>query len=291
MERTLDSFVIKRKSQTPEKKKDTNEEKEKTIEKAKKTPKKEPEVQAPTNQIKDNSKFFSTYDSFIDELGSWKEPLKSFINPPGNAKMKAIYTFVKKEYESKVVHPPKDQIFTAFKTTPFDKVKVVIIGQDPYPTPGDAMGMSFSVPPSQKVPKSLVNIYKCLDRDPKIKFTIPKHGDLTKWAEQGVFLLNATLTVVSRQANSHQKTSGWSSFTDYVINQISEKKKNVVFLLWGKFAIDKKKLINRTAHCVITNIHPSPLAASKGDFSASDQFSKVNEYLKQHNIEPIDWQN
>ena len=108
MEGTLDSFVIKRKSQTPEKKKDTNEENEKTIEKAKKTPKKEPEVQAPTNQIKDNSKFFSTYDSFIDELGSWKEPLKSFINPPGNAKMKAIYTFVKKEYESKVVHPPSE---------------------------------------------------------------------------------------------------------------------------------------------------------------------------------------
>ena len=288
MEKTLDSFVIKRKSSAS--KKDEEDKKEEISDQpnTKKTPKK---VEEKVHKEKNNSKFFDTYEDFIDELGSWKEPLKTFINPPGNNTMKFIYSYVKKEYETKIIHPPKDMIFTAFQKTPFEKVKVVIIGQDPYPTPGDAMGMSFSVPATQKVPKSLVNIYKCLEKDQKIKFTAPKHGDLSKWGEQGVFLLNATLTVESRKANSHQKTSKWGEFTDFVISQISKQKKNVVFLLWGKFAIDKSKLIDKSKHCVITNIHPSPLAQKSGDFTASDQFSKANEYLKKNGLEEIDWQN
>ena len=171
--------------------------------------------------------------------------------------MEKIYNFVKKEYTNKIVinfiflififkvYPPKDLIFNAFKVTSWDNLKIVVIGQDPYPNIGEAMGLSFSVPKNIKTPKSLINIYKCLNKDEKIKnFKIPNHGDLTKWAEQGVFLLNATLTVVHKEANSHQKTSGWSNFTDYVIKTISEKKKNIVFLLWGKFAVDKKKFID-----------------------------------------------
>ena len=138
-----------------------------------------------------NLKFYPTYESFIDKLSTWKIPLKLFINPPNNSIMKSIYSFVKKEYSSKTIFPPKNLIFNAFSKTPWDKVKVVIIGQDPYPNPGDAMGLSFSVPKTQNIPGSLRNIYKCLEKDKKIKFIRPKHGDLESWAEQGVFLLNA----------------------------------------------------------------------------------------------------
>ena len=172
-------------------------------------------------------KFYKSYESFISKLETWQTPLKSFINPPNNSIMKSIYNFVKNGYLSKTIFPPKNLIFNAFSTTPWDKIKVVIIGQDPYPNPGDAMGLSFSVPKTQPIPGSLRNIYKCLEKDKKINFIRPKHGDLISWAEQGVFLLNATLTVECKKPNSHQKNSNWSKFTDFVIKQISIQKKNI----------------------------------------------------------------
>jgi uracil-DNA glycosylase len=150
------------------------------------------------------------------------------------------------------------------------------------------MGLSFSIPKGVKIPGSLRNIYKCLAEDKKLQFKTPKHGDLTKWAEQGVFLLNATLTVIEKKANAHQKTSGWSDFTDFVIKTISAEKKGIVFMLWGNFAKEKKKLIDTTKHHVIENIHPSPLAAGKASFS-TNQFSLANEYLEKEGLTPIDW--
>ena len=296
-----ESLSKKKKSPTPEpsppKKESPKKASEKKASEKKASEKKAPEKKTPEKKTPEktsekppsNSKFYSTYEEFIDQLDTWKEPLKTFIQPPKNANMKFIYDFVKKAYETKTIYPPKDLLFNAFKTTPWDKVRVVIIGQDPYPNPGDAMGLSFSVPRNQKTPPSLLNIYKCLNKDSKIKMKIPGHGDLTKWAEEGVFLLNATLTVEHKKANSHQKDSGWSLFTDYVISEISKQKKNIVFLLWGRFAINKKKLIDSNKHLIIENIHPSPLAQAKGDFTESDQFSKCNEYLKKNSLPEIDW--
>ena len=200
------------------------------------------------------------------------------------------YNFLKKEYENKIIFPPKENIFKAFQITKYSEIKVVIIGQDPYPNPGDAMGLSFSVNKSQRIPQSLLNIYKCLEKDNNIQFKKPLHGDLTSWAEQGVFLINSTLTVECKKANSHQKNSKWNLFTDFVISKISSLKKNIVFLLWGNFAIEKKKLIDGKKHLIITNIHPSPLAQKKGDFTISKQFSECNEYLKKNGIKEINWQ-
>lgn len=204
--------------------------------------------------------------------------------------MDHIYNFVKKEYSAKVCYPPFDQIFNAFKMTSWEELKVVIIGQDPYPNVGEAMGLCFSVNRNIKIPKSLLKIYDNLEKDDEVQFTRPKHGDLTKWAEQGVLLLNSTLTVEHKLANSHQKASGWDKFTDYVIKKIDSEKKGIVYLLWGNFAIKKKNLMkNKDQHHIIENIHPSPLAASKGDFSKSKQFSEVNKILKQQGKKEIDW--
>ena len=235
-------------------------------------------------------KFYPTYQSFISLLSTWQEPLKEFITPPNNKIMQFIYNFVKSEYESKTIFPPKSQIFSAFQQTPFSNLKVVIIGQDPYPNPNDAMGLSFSVNKSQPIPPSLINIYKCLENDKKLNFKKPSHGDLSFWAKQGVFLLNSTLTVVAKKANSHQKNSKWNEFTDYVIKVINKNKEHIVFLLWGNFAIGKKKYIDENKHYVICNIHPSPLAAKFGKFWESKQFSLCNEYLKKYGIKEIDWQ-
>ena len=237
-----------------------------------------------------NLKFYPTYNSFISLLSTWKEPLSQFISPPNNKTMLFIYNFIKSEYETKTIFPPKNQIFSAFQQTPFSKLKVVIIGQDPYPNPNDAMGLSFSVNKTQKIPPSLINIYKCLENDKKLNFKKPSHGDLTFWAKQGVFLLNSTLTVECRKANSHQKNSKWNEFTDFVIKVINKNKEHVVFLLWGNFAIGKKKFIDENKHLVVCNIHPSPLAAKFGNFWESKQFSLCNEYLKKNGIEEIDWQ-
>ena len=296
----MDKFVNKRKtSDLPDK--EVKEEKNKSKEEKSPIKQKKAQPMELENNTKESEdkikiddeklyKFYPTYESFIDKLESWKVPLKLFINPPNNSIMKSIYNFIKKEYSSKTIFPPKHLIFNAFSKTPWDKVKVVIIGQDPYPNPGDAMGLSFSVPKTQNVPGSLRNIYKCLEKDQKIKFIRPKHGDLVSWAEQGVFLLNATLTVECKKPNSHQKNSNWSKFTDFVIKQISLQKKNIVFLLWGNFAINKSSLIDTKKHLIIKNIHPSPLAQTKGDFTNSQQFSQTNEYLIKNGIEPINWE-
>jgi uracil-DNA glycosylase len=197
--------------------------------------------------------------------------------------------FLKEEKEAgKKIYPKGSDIFNAFNKTPFDKVKVVILGQDPYHGSNQAHGLSFSVQQGVAVPPSLQNIYKELATD-IAGFTIPRTGDLTHWAEQGVLLLNATLTVNAGMAGSHQK-KGWEKFTDTVIKKISDEKQGVVFILWGNYAQSKSELIDGSKHLIIKSTHPSPLAVSRGGFFGSKPFSKTNEYLEKEGEEPIDWQ-
>ncbi|PKI75375.1 hypothetical protein CRG98_004259 [Punica granatum] len=184
------------------------------------------------------------------------------------------------------VYPPPQLIFNALNRTPFDRVKAVILGQDPYHGPGQAMGLSFSVPHGIKLPSSLANIFKELQQD--VGCPIPSHGNLEKWAVQGVLLLNAVLTVRSHQANSHAK-KGWEQFTDAVIKTISEKKKGVVFLLWGNSAQGKLRLIDETKHHVLKAAHPSGLSANRGFFGCR-HFSRTNQILQKMGVQPIDWQ-
>ncbi|GKV29106.1 hypothetical protein SLEP1_g38073 [Rubroshorea leprosula] len=184
------------------------------------------------------------------------------------------------------IYPPQHLIFNALNSTPFDRVKAVIIGQDPYHGPGQAMGLSFSVPEGVKIPSSLVNIFKELKQD--LGCSIPSHGNLEKWAVQGVVLLNTVLTVRSHQANSHAK-KGWEQFTDSVIRTISQKKKGVVFLLWGNSAQQKSRLIDETKHHTLKAAHPSGLSANKGFFGCR-HFSRTNQLLEQVGVPPIDWQ-
>ena len=213
---------------------------------------------------------------------SWKNVLKTEFEQPY---FQSLATFLRKEKENnKTVYPPGSLIFNAFNTTPFDKVKVVILGQDPYHNPGEAMGLSFSVPRGVRTPPSLKNIYKELNED--LGVPIPSHGDLTHWAEQGVFLLNAMLTVERNKPRSHQKI-GWQTFTDTVIRRLSDQRQGLVFMLWGGFARQKKQLIDNTKHLVLEAAHPSPLAG--GAFFGSRHFSRANEYLKQQGKEPVDW--
>ena len=213
---------------------------------------------------------------------SWKDVLKSEFEQPY---FQSLATFLRKEKENnKTVYPPGSLIFNAFNTTPFDKVKVVILGQDPYHNPGEAMGLSFSVPRGVRTPPSLKNIYKELNED--LGVPIPSHGDLTHWAEQGVFLLNAMLTVERNKPRSHQKI-GWQTFTDAVIRRLSDQREGLVFMLWGGFARQKKQLIDSSNHLVLEAAHPSPLAG--GAFFGSRHFSRANEYLKQQGKEPVDW--
>jgi uracil-DNA glycosylase len=183
------------------------------------------------------------------------------------------------------IYPPGSQIFSAFELTPFDKVKAVIIGQDPYHGPGQAHGLSFSVQDGVATPPSLQNIFKELNTD--LGMPIPKHGNLTKWATQGVLLLNAVLTVRAKEPGSHAKI-GWMNFTDAVIKTISDQKENVVFMLWGRFAHEKQVLIDETKHHVLRAAHPSPLSAHNGFFGCK-HFSITNELLVKDKIEPIDW--
>ncbi len=213
---------------------------------------------------------------------SWKAVLKNeFVQPY----FQGIASFLKKaKEEGKSIYPPGSLIFNAFNTTPFDKVKVVILGQDPYHRPGEAMGLSFSVPKNVKVPPSLQNIYKELNTD--LGVPIAKHGDLTYWAEQGVFLLNAILTVERSKAGAHQKI-GWQQFTDAVIRKLSEERENLVFMLWGNFAKKKGALIDPFKHLILEAAHPSPLA--KDAYRGSKHFSKANQYLEDKSLEPIDW--
>ena len=215
---------------------------------------------------------------------SWKAELKKEFKKPYFLQ---IATFLKTEKAlNKVIYPPGTLIFNAFNQTPFNKLKVVIIGQDPYHGAGQAHGLSFSVQNGIKPPPSLVNIYKEIQRD--IGIAMPKeYGNLTNWAQQGVLLLNAALTVRDGEPFSHAKF-GWADFTDSVIQKISDNKKGVVFLLWGKFAQDKQVLIDETKHHVLKAAHPSPFSADKGFFGCK-HFSKTNEFLVKEGHQPIDW--
>ena len=213
---------------------------------------------------------------------SWKRALDEEFTQPY---FQSLATFLKTQKAAgKKIYPPGSLIFNAFNTTPFEDVKVVILGQDPYHNPGEAMGLSFSVPKGVRIPPSLRNIYKELNED--LKVVIPDHGDLTRWAEQGVFLLNAMLTVEHRTPRSHQKI-GWQDFTDAVIRKLSSEREGLVFMLWGGFARKKKDLIDKNKHLVLEAAHPSPLAG--GAYFGSKHFSKANDYLQKQGKEQIDW--
>lgn len=198
-----------------------------------------------------------------------------------------LFEFVKEEYSRVVVYPPADDIFNAFHFTPLSEVKVLILGQDPYHNVHQAHGLSFSVPPDQQeVPPSLQNIYKELQDD--LGCSIPDHGYLKKWADQGVLLLNTVLTVRAHQAGSHQG-KGWEQFTDAVIQAVNAQDRPVVYLLWGKPAQSKAGMLTNPKHLVLKAPHPSPLSAYRGFFGCK-HFSKTNEFLQEHGVEPIDWQ-
>jgi uracil-DNA glycosylase len=194
--------------------------------------------------------------------------------------------FVKEEYRQKTIYPPGSLIFNAFNLCPFQNVKVVIIGQDPYHGPGQAHGLCFSVRDGVDFPPSLINIFKEIESDMDI--TRPASGNLERWAYQGVLLLNATLTVRAHEAGSHQK-KGWEQFTDTVISILNTEKKNIVFFLWGAYAQKKGETIDRSKHLVLESVHPSPLSASRG-FFGNKHFSRCNEYLLANGIKPINWQ-
>jgi len=214
---------------------------------------------------------------------SWKEILKDEFNKPWFEQI-ALHIKTEKS-QGKTIYPPGSLIFNAFNTTPFNKVKAVILGQDPYHGPGQAHGLCFSVPLGVPCPPSLVNIFKELHED--VGIPVPDHGNLTHWAAQGVFLLNVSLTVRSGEPMSHSKI-GWAQFTDEVIKKISARKEHVVFILWGKFAQEKKVLIDGEKHCILKSAHPSPLSAHAGFFGCK-HFSRTNEYLMSKGMDPIDW--
>lgn len=213
---------------------------------------------------------------------SWKSILQDEFSKPY---FKHLVDFVKEEYKTQTVYPPGSKIFSAFNQTPFHDVKVVIIGQDPYHGKGQANGLCFSVSPEITQPPSLKNIFKELQDD--LGKPAPTDGNLESWASQGVFLLNAILTVRASQAGSHQN-KGWETFTDAVIQKLSEEKENLVFILWGAYAQKKGAVIDREKHFVMQSAHPSPLSAHRG-FFGSKAFSKTNNYLKSKRIKEIDW--
>lgn len=214
---------------------------------------------------------------------TWKEQLSDEFGKPYFSQ---LATAVRAEYSQYVCFPPAKLIFNAFNLCPFDKVKVVILGQDPYHEPGQAHGLSFSVLSGTAFPPSLQNIFKEINGD--IGTKIPPSGDLTRWAEQGVLLLNATLSVRAHQANSHSKL-GWQTFTDAAIMRLSKNRTNIVFMLWGGYARNKKYLIDTSRHCILEAVHPSPLSANKGGWFGNHHFSKCNEYLLATNQTPIEW--
>lgn len=214
---------------------------------------------------------------------SWKDALKKEFTQPY---FQQITAFLKQEKAAgKTIFPAGVNIFNAFDTTPLDKVKVVILGQDPYHGQGQAHGLSFSVPRGIAIPPSLVNIFKEINQDTGAD--IPKHGNLQHWAEQGVLLLNAALTVEAHKANSHSKI-GWHQFTDDVIRIVSEEREHVVFILWGSYARSKSVLIDKSKHLILESAHPSPLSAHNG-FFGNRHFSKANAWLESKGLAPIDW--
>ena len=213
---------------------------------------------------------------------SWKTALVETFEQPY---FEAIRTFLLKEKnDGKVIFPPGPLIFNAFNQTPFDQVKVIILGQDPYHNPGEAMGLSFSVPQGVRIPPSLQNIYKEINSD--LGLSMPLHGDLTHWASQGVLLLNAMLTVEAGKPGSHQNI-GWQTFTDAVIRRLSDQREHLVFMLWGRFAQGKKALIDPAKHLILEAAHPSPLA--RDAFKGCRHFSLANTYLQENGKNGIDW--
>ena len=215
---------------------------------------------------------------------SWQAVIGEEFDKPY---MQSLRTFLKQEKEAgKTIFPPSPLIFNAFNHTPFDKVRVVIIGQDPYHGIGQAHGLSFSVPEGVALPPSLMNIFKEIEADLGIKMS--KKGDLTPWSNQGVLLLNATLTVEMANAGSHQKR-GWEVFTDAAIAALNTQREGLVFVLWGSYAQKKGEIIDSKKHLVLKSTHPSPLSAHRG-FFGNHQFSKINEYLIKHGQTPIEWQ-
>lgn len=213
---------------------------------------------------------------------SWKELLKEEFE---KSYFHELRNFVRSEYKNSTVYPPPKFIFNALDSLPVENVKVIILGQDPYHGPGQAHGLSFSVPNGVPLPPSLQNIYKELQSD--LGLPVTKIGNLTRWTEQGVLLLNATLTVRAHQAGSHQN-KGWEIFTDAIIHRLADYKPNLVFILWGNYAQKKASFVDNTKHLVIKSPHPSPLSAYNG-FFGSKPFSKTNDYLVSKNILPINW--
>ena len=213
---------------------------------------------------------------------TWKTVLSSEFEQPY---FNELVAFVKNEYQTKRIYPPGKEIFNAFNLCPFNEIKVVIIGQDPYHGPQQAHGLCFSVKDGVDFPPSLRNIFKEIQND--LGVPVPQSGDLTRWAQQGVLLLNATLTVRAHQAGSHQN-KGWETFTDAAIKAVSEQKENVVFLLWGAYAQRKGQVIDKTKHLVLESVHPSPLSASRG-FFGNHHFTQVNNYLAANGKTPVNW--
>lgn len=213
---------------------------------------------------------------------SWKEQLKGEFE---KEYFKQLTDFVRQEYQQRQIFPPGRDIFNAFAHCPFEKVKVVILGQDPYHEPGQAHGLCFSVKEGTPPPPSLVNIYKEIESD--LGKPAPKSGDLTRWADQGILLLNATLTVRAHQAGSHQN-KGWETFTDAVIHRLAEQKQQLVYILWGAYAQRKGAFINTSTNLVLKSAHPSPLSSYRGFFGCR-HFSKTNDYLIATGQSPIDW--
>ncbi|XP_026383024.1 uracil-DNA glycosylase, mitochondrial-like [Papaver somniferum] len=234
------------------------------------------------SKSKEEGKFVKLEELLVEE--TWIEALSGEFE---KAYVKTLSTFVEKEISGNVpIYPPTHLIFNAMNSTPFDRVKAVIIGQDPYHGPGQAMGLSFSVPEGIKIPSSLGNIFKELKQD--LGCAIPTHGNLERWALQGVLLLNTVLTVRNHQANSHAK-KGWEPFTDAVIRTISLRKSGVIFLLWGNSAQEKSKLIDESKHHILKCAHPSGLSANRGFFDCR-HFSKTNHILEQLGVLPVNWQ-
>lgn len=213
---------------------------------------------------------------------SWKRELADIFD---GAAFAATAAFTRKEYAAGEVYPPAARIFAAFDACPFPEVKVVILGQDPYHGPGQANGLSFSVNPGVRFPPSLLNIFKEVSADTGAP--IPVDGDLSRWARQGVLMLNATLTVAANRAGSHQG-HGWEQFTDAVIKRLSDRREHLVFILWGSYAIRKSELIDQSRHLILSSPHPSPLSAHRG-FFGNHHFSRANAYLQAHGATPIVW--
>ena len=273
-QKSLTSFFSAKKEKKEEPKKDDEAEKENI----KTTATKSPEISSSAPPKGELEMLFS--EKTWLEIFAENEFQKSYF--------KQLSAFLANEFKTQRVFPPKEHIFRCFNTLPIDKVKVVIIGQDPYHDTNQAMGLCFSVNKGIKIPSSLLNMYKELKSD--LNCRIPTHGDLSKWQSQGIMMLNTSLTVRAHNANSHSK-KGWEQFTDKAIEKLAKARKNIVFLLWGKNAQDKEKLIKRSGreHLVLKSAHPSGLSAHRG-FFGNKHFSQTNAYLKKNMIEPIDWQ-